>query len=64
MDYYKEQTLISSSGLNLAMVIGLSVTFGAIFFGVIAFTIYKKTKSGWYDENNNEIIDPDKRKER
>ena len=39
------------------------MVFGSIFFGTVAYTIYLKTKKGWYDDNNNEIVDPEKRKE-
>ena len=34
-----------------------------MFFGTVAYTIYRKTRRGWYDENNNEISDPSKREE-
>ena len=59
----EESIFTSKTTKNLAVIISISVIMGTIFFGSIAYTIYWKTKQGWYDDNNNEIADPDRRKD-
>ena len=46
----------------MTIIIALSSVFGSIFAASVAYTIYWKTKRGYYDENNNEITDPEKRR--
>jgi hypothetical protein len=54
----------SETKKNLGMILGLSLGLFSVFGGSIAYTIYWKTRHGFYDETNNEIIDPTKRRER
>eukprot|EP00347_Sterkiella_histriomuscorum_P010661 403375414 len=62
--YPEEETLFTSKTTkNLAVIISISVILGTLFFGSVAYTIYWKTKNGWYDDQNNEISDPDRRRE-
>ena len=49
---------------NLAIVIALSVVLLTVFAGSIAYTIISKTRRGFYDEHNNEIVNPEARRER
>lgn len=48
---------------NLAVIISISVILGVLFFGTVGYSIYWKAKRGYYDENNNESADPEKRRE-
>jgi cbb3-type cytochrome oxidase subunit 3 len=53
----------SETTKNLAVIISISVILGTLFFGTVAYTIYWKTRRGYYDEDNNETNDPEKRRE-
>ncbi|CDW78387.1 UNKNOWN [Stylonychia lemnae] len=62
--YPEPETIFTSKTTkNLAVIIAMSVILGTLFFGSVAYTIYRKTRQGWYDENNNEIADTDRRKQ-
>ena len=43
---------------NLAIVISIGVILLVGLGGSIAYTILSKTRRGFYDDQNNEIVDP------
>lgn len=45
----EESASRQNTKFNLAVVISLSTIFGAIFAGCVAYTIYWKTRRGFYD---------------
>ena len=64
------QTKVASSydvdkdKVNVPMVLGIVFSVLTIFGGAIGYTIYRKTKDGWYDDDNNEITNPIEREKR
>ena len=55
---------MDTTTFNLALILAIVISITVIFGISIAVTIYYKNKEGYYDQDNNEIIDPSEREQR